>query len=455
VGWFSRKSLPAPGGNGVTVIDGNWQQLSPWKLNNCAIEGYAGNPVVYSCINIIANACASVKLEVHKKNSKGDVKILSKHALLDLLANPNPTQTGKGFIRELVTHYLYAGEAFPLRSPQSGKEAKELYLLEPRQVEVEAPKDGSGAVLPISYKYGTGANQAVYPVNQVTGASAVKHIKMVNPLSAWRGLSPMMPAARDIDIHNDGRQWNASLLKNGAKPSGFIELAAGTTTDTINKIVEVARRIWQGKTNAGGVAVMTAGSKFTQTSMTPKDMDFKNGLAEASKNIAMVYGVPLPLVTMEAATFSNLDAAKETLWTDTVLPLLDDLIGALSDFLAPAYGDGVYLAYNADSVSALENKRQIKFDRMVAAVKGSIVTPNEAREEIGFDPVDQDGADDLLIPDMMISLDDVDEDLPNTGGEQGGEPDEDDKPAKTPPKKNRLRARRRRESNASVKASDE
>ena len=97
------------GDDGIQLLGASLLTSTPWKLNTCAVEGYAGNPVVFSCINIIANACASVKLEVHKPKANGEFEILDKHKLIDLLKHPNPPQTGKAFIREVsraVVRYL-------------------------------------------------------------------------------------------------------------------------------------------------------------------------------------------------------------------------------------------------------------------------------------------------------------------------------------------------------------
>ncbi|WP_407816938.1 hypothetical protein, partial [Staphylococcus aureus] len=85
--------------------------------------------------------------------------------------------------------------------------------------------------------------------------------------------------------------------------------------------------------------------------------------------------------------------------TDTVLPLLNVMIGKLSDFLTPLFYHGkenISLEYNADSVPALEAKRERMFTRMKNAVGGGLLTPNEARAEMGYDALD--GGDVLYVP---------------------------------------------------------
>lgn len=379
--WFNQKALPAPGST-VFFINGTDAAL-PSKVEDYAREGYQQNPIAYFCVSTIARACASVQLEVWQYDNAGNRNVLNTHPLLDLLRRPNPTQSWDDFFTELVSWHRIAGEAYVLRLPATGKPA-ELQLLNPAHVGVE---EKEGSPLPVAFTYGTGNSKRRYPVKQTTGECQVLQIKVFNPSDPMRGLSPLAPAARDVDNHNAGNKWNGSLLRNSARPSGIIEMPGTPSETTLSQVRDYFSTVWQGVRNVGKVAMLTGGMKFTPLSLNPKDMEFGKGMSEAAKNTAMVYGVPLPLVTTDAATFSNMEAAQERLWTDTVLPLLDSIIGSLSAFLMPFYateGKNVVLGYNADSVPALEPRRARLFKRMTGVVAGGIITPDEARAEMGF-----------------------------------------------------------------------
>lgn len=373
----------------------------PQNIRAYAVEGYSQNPIVFACANIIATAAASVKLEVHSYDKDGNKVVKTKHSILDLLENPNKMQTWEEFSREMVIWHRIADEVFILRLPESGP-TKELYILDPSKMDVKGSKNGN---IPEKYVYATGEEKKEYPVNRFTGESQILHIKSTNPSDLWRGLSPMSPAARAVDIHNAGARWNSSLLNNSARPSGVLEVTGTVDATTADKLRKWFKDAWQGAGNAGGLPLLTGGAKFTALSHNPKDMDFQNSMAAAAKDIGLVYGVPLPLLTMEASTFSNMDAAQERLWTETVLPLLDMLIKKLSAFLVPQFNaTGLRLAYNADSVPALEAKRERLYKRMKEAVGGGLLTPNEARLEMGFDEIE--GGEGLLVPGTLRPIND-------------------------------------------------
>lgn len=364
----------------------------PRTLKAYADEGFSQNPVVYMCISRIAEACSSVKLEVHSFDKNGDKKVVSTSKVLELLNQPNPTQSWTDFIQEMVAWHRLDGELFILRLPEKGP-PQELYCLNPEYVDIEKDRDGSA--VPVAYTYGSGEKKKRYPVNPVTGESQVLHVKTFNPSDPFRGLPPMSAGARAVDIHNNGLKWNSSLLKNGARPSGIVEFEKGTPNETVlSQMREYFKKAWQGVVNAGNIPILTGGAKFTALSHNPKDMDFEKSMGLAAKDIALVYGVPLPLVTMEAATFSNMDAANESLWVDTVLPLLNNLTAALSRFLMPLYGlKGQIISYNADSVPALEGRRERLYKRMFEATGSKpLITQDEARAELGFEELGGEAA---------------------------------------------------------------
>lgn len=396
--WLSGKAAPASSTS--FLVGGSFNEI-PQNIQAYAREGYCENPVVFACASIIANACASVKLEMHSYTGDGKKKVDLTSPLLGLLAKPNPMQTWEEFAVEMVSWHRVAGEIFILRLPETGK-PKELHILNPELMKVEPAKIGN---VPKAYEYGHGENKRTFPVNVLDGTSQILHIKTFNPTSPWRGLSPLSPAARAADMHNNGSKWNSALLANSARPSGVIEISGTVLESTLSQLREYFKKAWTGAPNAGNMPLLTGGAKFTPLSINPKDMDFQKTMGEAAKNMGLVYGVPLPLLTMEAATFSNMDAAQERLWTDTVLPLLNQIVQKLGQFLVPLFEPNnktLQLAYNADSIPALEPKRERMFKRMTGAVAGCLLSPNEARAEMGYDAVE--GGEALLQPGTLKPL---------------------------------------------------
>ena len=80
---------------------------SPRDYAAFAREGFTQNPVVYRCVRMIAEAAASVPLDLFEGSSE-----IEDHPLLDLLRAPNPTQTKPDLLESWYGFLLVAGNAY-------------------------------------------------------------------------------------------------------------------------------------------------------------------------------------------------------------------------------------------------------------------------------------------------------------------------------------------------------
>ena len=246
---------------------------------------------------------------------------------------------------------------------------------------------GKGGIA-AAYIHQSGNSKRTYPVDPMTGLGPCFYSKLYNPSDYWRGQSPLMAASLAADTHNAGGKWNFNLLRNSAKPSGLVKFKNGFPAgDNIQKMREYFKSAMQGENNAGEIPMLADDAEWVSLSQTARDMDFSTTMATMAKQIASAYGVPLPLIDNDASTFNNLEQAKERLYTDTVIPLMQDFLGALSRWLFPLMNmDGYELRLDMDSIPALEGLRQRMFDRASRMYTDGILTLEESRELIGYDP---------------------------------------------------------------------
>lgn len=368
---FERKNLPTQGGIAFVSSGGGWV-----RAKNYIEEGYQLNVVVYRAVREISDACANLTLELHS----GDT-ILETHPVLELLAQPNPMQGYDNFIKNAFIDFLLTGE-MAIYSPNDGKPG-ELWPISPIEIDV---KPGPNRI-PSAYLHKVNGRELTIPVDRMTGRSQLFFHKMYNPASYWRGQAPLMAAALAADTHNAGLKWNYKLLKNSARPSGILKFEGDPSNETINRLREFFKRQVQGEENAGEIPMLTGGANWVATDTNPKDMDFLNTMKEVAKLVASAYGVPLPLIDNDASTFNNVEQAKERLYTDTIIPLFNDFLSSFGAWLLPLYGDNLSFKIDMDDIPALESVRQRKYDRAIKAKQAGVLTADEARIEMGYDPV--------------------------------------------------------------------
>lgn len=438
--WFRRKDATPPEQKSLSMggFFFGTRLLTPAAASygRLAREGYGQNAVAFACANRIANAVASVELHLFREEGETTDRIAT-HDLLTLLDQPNPLQSGREFLGHLASYYALSGNAYVqgvgIRPSGIGKTPpKQLFLLSPGHVTVEA---GRFVGIPKEYVYKPDASTKIaYPVDQITARSEVLHVKTFNPLSPWYGMAPMDAAALAIDMHNAGNVWNYSLLKQGARPSGALMMKGGDgkpatlSEDQYQRVKQEVDEQFSGAGNAGRPLLLEGGLEWQEMSLNPKDMDFLEGKHSAARDIALAFGVPPQLLGIPGDnTYSNYEQATLAFWTETILPILQLIIGGLNRWLTPHYGDGLYLWYDEEMIPALEPLRKAKSDRVNAAAYMKV---NEKRQAMGLDDVE--GGDVILVPTTSVPLElagEVDLSEPgspaNTGKKPADEPEDE------------------------------
>jgi HK97 family phage portal protein len=143
---------------------------------------------------------------------------------------------------------------------------------------------------------------------------------------------------------------------------------------------------YQGAANAGRPLLLEGGLDWKSLSLSPKDMDFIQAKHAAAREIALAFGVPPMLLGIPGDnTYSNYQEANRVFWRGTVLPLANRIGAALAQWLAPAFGEGLRLAVDADAVPALASDRAALWDQVTRA---PFLTINEKREATGYSPLE-------------------------------------------------------------------
>ena len=310
---------------------------------------------------------------------------LEKHALIDLLQRPNPTQGGAALFESINAFALIAGNSYLEAVGPSNASPRELWTLRPDRMRVIPGAQG----LPEAYRYTFDGKWVDFKVDTLTGRAPVLHIKNFHPLDDWYGMSPLEAAAVSVDQHNDAARWNVSLLQTGGRPSGALVYTPGhadapdtLTPEQRQSIRSELERYYSGMDNAGRPLVLEGGLDWKEMALTPKDMDWLGGKDVSAREIALAFHVPAQLVGIAGSqTFANFEQARLALFDDAVLPLLDHVKDELNNWLAPQFGDDLRIDYDIDKIEALALRRQQVWDKVSAA---TFLTVNEKRAALGY-----------------------------------------------------------------------
>jgi HK97 family phage portal protein len=331
------------------------------------------NSVVFACIKEIAEAAAGVPWILYRRKPGGERKEIDRHPLLDLIARPNPLQ-GRFEFLETVIAYLYLSGNTYIESVHTGSDRapRELYVLRPDRMKI-VPHP---VKLVQGYEYSVGGETVRFTTDRVL------HLKLFHPLDDFYGLSPVQVAALAIDKMNAGDKWNASLLQNAAVPSGALVARERLTEEQYDRLRQEMREQMQGVHNAREPLLLEQDLDWKELSISPRDMDWVEGIRLSALQIAQIYNMPPELIGLNPATHQNRKEARKALYTEVVCPALNRLRDVFNNWLTPRFGDDLLLEYDKDGIEALSEDQESLWRR---ANTSRFLTLNEKRRMVGFE----------------------------------------------------------------------
>lgn len=402
---FNSKPVEQKNSNMMGYFGVGTEEAKTYKYQDLAKEGYLKNAIVYRCVNEISKGASAVPFML-----KAGDQIIEEHPLIDLLMRPNPLQSYSEFFNSLFGYVLLSGNAYILKTGSDMGAPKELHQLRPDRINIK----GSGKPIPEKYEYMVNGRVAhTYLIDQENGFSELKHVKLWHPLDDYYGLSPLSAAAVEVDQFNMASKHNVNLLQNGARPSGAVVFkpqddagfAVNLTESQRQQLLTDLNNRFSGAGNAGRPMLLEGDFDWKEMGLSPKDMDFATLKHMSATDIALCFGVPSQLVGVpDSQTYSNVAEARLALYEETIIPHLRKIASDLNEWLVPLFDDRLTLEFDIDAIPALSERVKKVYENVTSAVREGIMTRNEAREQLGLEPLD--GADDLYISANLFPLGD-------------------------------------------------
>ncbi len=358
-----------------------------WTPRDCVSltrSGFAGNPVGFRCVKMVAEAAASLPLVLQDATERYAV-----HPVLDLVRCPNPAQGRAELFEAIYGQLLLTGNAYvEAVGGTEGQIPLELHVLRSDRMSVVPGADG----WPVAYEYAVGGAKHRFDMRE--GPKPVCHIKSFHPQDDHYGFSPLQAAAQAVDVHNSASRWSKALLDNAARPSGAIvykgaEGQGTLSSDQYSRLVDEMESHHQGTRNAGRPMLLEGGLDWKPMGFSPSDMEFQKTKESAAREIALAFGVPPMLLGVPGdATYSNYQEANRAFFRLTVLPLATRVAASVADWLAGFTGAALELRPDLDQVPALSAERDAQWARVNGA---EFLTSAEKRALLGLPALPEEG----------------------------------------------------------------
>lgn len=350
------------------------------------IKAYHG--WVFSCVKVIAEETADIKLRLFRRIDQTEFELVDQHPVLDLLYRVNPMYTSYLLWEATAAYPELTGECFwYLVGPKNNP--TEIWVLRPDWVSI---KDTKGELIS-SYAYGPpGDTKIILPFESVI------HFKDFNPNNWYRGYGPVRAGDKAIAIDEYAADYNKSYFYNSAVPGGVLSTEQELKEEQREQLRDEWERLHRGKNKAFRIAVLEAGLKWEAVGMNRKEMDFTEGRRLSRDEIMAMFRVPKPLLTFDDVNRAAAKEARAILLENVVTHKMRRICSFLNEFLLPRYGDDSLFF---DFENPVPNDETLTLNKHKAELAGAPwKTVNEVREEENLLPIE--GGDKLMMPISLV-----------------------------------------------------
>ena len=327
-------------------------------------NAYEQLEIVNRAVNMIVDDVAEIPFTLGNQTPgvNNIVKNIRK-SKVDVLINrePNPFQDINSFKRNLIIDLMLDGNIFIYF------DGAHLYHLPANKVRIES--DENTYIAKYTYE-----NSIDYSPNEII------HIKENSFNSIYRGVPRLKPAFRTMQLLSSMRNFQDNFFKNGAVP-GLVLKSPNTLSE---KIKERMLQAWVARYNpqSGGRRPLFLDGGLEVENLTEinfKDLDFQEGIKSNERIILEAMGIP-PIL-LDGGNNANIRPNHRLYYLETILPIVRKLGYALERYF------GFSVSEDVTGIPALQPELRDQAAYYATLVNTGIMSPNEAREALGKDPV--------------------------------------------------------------------
>lgn len=398
---------------------GNKDIYSPVEQDTAISRGFNANSAVYAIVKKYAKKAASIERYLE---NKADQTELENHPLMVLLERPNENESHYSLFKTVYAFYKVCGEAFIWLNrgdvTQMVDEDGELVERTPRQYQAQ----------PVLEMYWIPPNEMVVLVdpedpNRVIGyylqqnqnvrfrKDDIIHWKDLNldwdelARPQHRGMTPLRPGSLTLAADNAFLESMFRMASNdGARAIAYNKSLQQPTPIQQSQIEAVFNDKVNNKDRKSQVQALQGDWGLLQLGLTAVDMDTLNARDFIYKEFCFLLDVPYGFFDSHTPYAEKQLAARDWI-SNSIKPDVQELDGELQRQLFPAFKldpKSAKLCSNFEELPEMQEDMKSKIEWLSKAP----VSPNEVREELGYDKRTEPEMDEVYLPSGNIPITD-------------------------------------------------
>ena len=398
-----------------------WQSLGVARL-----EDVLQQAAVTLCCDVLSQDIGKGPLLLKKREKGGATRLVEpgEHALADLLADrPNFRHTWTEFKEMSVFWYALMTNAYIWVDRSRTGEIRGLFPVATPRVETK--------VLPrqrrIYYhvKASTLQELALYGwTSRDVAERDMVHVRG-RMLDAQQGYSTLRVGRQTFDTGAAIEDYRDSLFSEDGQIRGIFQRDAEGALDerAYQRLVEGLRQRMR-RFNRGDPLVLEDKLQFKPIAVNPQEAELTKQFEAQVTATARLFNVPPHrLFQLNAVKYENLEPMQRAYVGDTLVPICTRFEDRMNVTLLTREERlaGYHFYFDRDAMSV--NDPKALAERMQKLVERGVISRNEARMRVGYNPVD--GGDTFMIPANMQLVDEDNNPVLEAGDPAGQQPADD------------------------------
>jgi HK97 family phage portal protein len=345
------------------------------------------NGVVLTCLNWVCRNWPEARQVVNRPGANDKLEPVPNHPARALLKRPNRDYGAAALWAGTILSWFVDGNAYWYKERNSFGQVVGLTYVPHFMLWPYGSQDGSR--LTAGYAYQVDGKLYTYAPEEI-----IHFQNGVDPTNMRRGLGDLAAELRSICNDNESQNFSATLLRNMGIPGAVL-----SPKEKINLTPEIAGQIKQrfreGFTgdNRGEPFVPSIPVELSKLSFSPDELALDKLAGLTIPRICGAMGLDPMVVGLPSAskTYSNYREAREAAYENVIIPLQRALDETLTEQLMPEIrGAQPMDEFGRDyaNVRALQEDVTAQYKRLTEAVGGPWMSADEARGQLGMDPIE-------------------------------------------------------------------
>lgn len=330
--------------------------------------------VVQRGVNMIVDAASQIDVILPKSIIRQDsppiknVRASRVEAILN--SEPNPFMDISTFRRLIFTDLIVEGNAFIYF------DGSHLYHCPAHLMSIET--DSS------TYVAGYKLQTIKYTPEEII------HIKDNSLRNIYRGSSRLTSALNNMILLYRMTAYQDKFFQNGAVP-GLVLKSENSLSDKLKqKMIDSWLRSYAPENGGKRPLILDGGLELDRLSNTTfQELDFEKSIKVQETAILKALGVPT--ILLDGGNNANIRPNQRLFYIETVIPLVDKFMKAFERYFG-------YKLIPDNDIPGMQPELQEQASYAVNLVNAGILTPNEARDALAFEKLNDPEMDKIRIP---------------------------------------------------------